>query len=726
MQVHTFVAAGGYEGILVAASSFLLAIVGALVAEKDPECIFSLSPVAGAGSMAGQRAVVVGAAIFWACAAGLTIEDVPSTGAFSVRTLGGGVRIYSVIGHISEPTFCTEYTISGIGSSAAETFYLLPKLYNARLAWSSPNGRSLSFVNNQGHGTWLVGDTPGVDSGVAYSRGEMPALVPPVNDVSSYKVFSGGAWVSASANGFRIECTGGQSVAGAGFLWAQTVAGESVFVALQGADADENACEREKSMRDGLGAAQSLLLPPACAPAVYSVNKATWTPLKDDLVSAMWLGSALQLSSEPDSVYVPVSMEDMGTGFRTTAINPTDGREIFPVFTKRGRLTLPRQYNEAVYDSISTGAKPTLTPVPPSQAAADARLNGVHVFETLQVGQWVWVFSRFAPGYREPKGLLMRVQARSRRRLALEWHSTDRGRVLHRARVDGTVGRAVAQVFEDENRVDLAFFERDAETNEEKRVDLEITAALPLNASATMHLKHYIERHEGLFQTSSCFFYHSAVAIPEPLVYAAEIVCVLMGYKPVAMVQYTSPSDDQTVYPLVRQLCDHIVALGELLGDAFPVRWRVFKFLEKATGLVHESLILYRSNRKNLVDALIPRGDVAQALHILPFLAGAENRTRVLEEQIYNSYWNGMVLGYPPNMVEAYITSFHSDLVYASRIEQLRRSQRDFEAFKAEQNFETVQIGKGLDVPVDDFFWESFRAAYGPALAQQEQQQCET
>jgi hypothetical protein len=35
---------------------------------------------------------------------------------------------------------------------------------------------------------------------------------------------------------------------------------------------------------------------------------------------------------------------------------------------------------------------------------------------------------------------------------------------------------------------------------------------------------------------SSCFFYHSGVTLPQQFIYAAEVICVLMGAKPVAMV----------------------------------------------------------------------------------------------------------------------------------------------------------------------------------------------
>lgn len=44
---------------------------------------------------------------------------------------------------------------------------------------------------------------------------------------------------------------------------------------------------------------------------------------------------------------------------------------------------------------------------------------------------------------------------------------------------------------------------------------------------------------------SSCYFYHAAVSMPKAFIYAAEVLCVLQGAKPVAMIQYTSPTELQ-------------------------------------------------------------------------------------------------------------------------------------------------------------------------------------
>jgi hypothetical protein len=51
-------------------------------------------------------------------------------------------------------------------------------------------------------------------------------------------------------------------------------------------------------------------------------------------------------------------------------------------------------------------------------------------------------------------------------------------------------------------------------------------------------IRDYIVSHEKVLNPtlSSCFMYHGGTTIPQQFIYAAEILCVLMGGKPLAMV----------------------------------------------------------------------------------------------------------------------------------------------------------------------------------------------
>lgn len=105
-------------------------------------------------------------------------------------------------------------------------------------------------------------------------------------------------------------------------------------------------------------------------------------------------------------------------------------------------------------------------------------------------------------------------------------------------------------------------------------------------------------KEKELAAVPACFMYHAAVSIPQSLVYAGELMCLLAGGKPLVMVQYTSPSDHQWKFPLVQKLTRGIVAAKEVLGDRLDIGYTVFSYGSE------ETLVLYRSSRKHLMESL--------------------------------------------------------------------------------------------------------------------------
>ena len=66
----------------------------------------------------------------------------------------------------------------------------------------------------------------------------------------------------------------------------------------------------------------------------------------------------------------------------------------------------------------------------------------------------------------------------------------------------------------------------------------QLLGAVRLGSDVARWLAAFHRATEGLFGgLPSCFHYHAAAAFPRPLLYAAELVCVLVGAKGVAMVQ---------------------------------------------------------------------------------------------------------------------------------------------------------------------------------------------
>jgi hypothetical protein len=78
-----------------------------------------------------------------------------------------------------------------------------------------------------------------------------------------------------------------------------------------------------------------------------------------------------------------------------------------------------------------------------------------------------------------------------------------------------------------------------------------------------------------------------------------------------------------------------------------------------------QTLLFYRQTTEPLLHLLLPH-HTAQALHIVPYPSegdgSQESQERILKEQIFNSWWNGYLLGYPDFMIDSYCHSFHSEL----------------------------------------------------------------
>ena len=80
---------------------------------------------------------------------------------------------------------------------------------------------------------------------------------------------------------------------------------------------------------------------------------------------------------------------------------------------------------------------------------------------------------------------------------------------------------------------------------------IQASAVFFIGTDVLGYIRNYLKYKENLSNgLSSCYMYHGAVTLPLQLVYAAEIVCVLTGAKPLAMVRYSLPSLHLYFFPL--------------------------------------------------------------------------------------------------------------------------------------------------------------------------------
>lgn len=89
------------------------------------------------------------------------------------------------------------------------------------------------------------------------------------------------------------------------------------------------------------------------------------------------------------------------------------------------------------------------------------------------------------------------------------------------------------------------------------------------------------------------------------------------------------------------------------------------------------------------------------SLQIVPYPSEAgSNTTRnkeVLLEQIYNSWHNGYVLGYPEQFVDAYCRNFHSDLHQDEKERYAEMSKARIKMQLQEKNLQIKPIAMGTD-----------------------------
>lgn len=173
-----------------------------------------------------------------------------------------------------------------------------------------------------------------------------------------------------------------------------------------------------------------------------------------------------------------------------------------------------------------------------------------------------------------------------------------------------------------------------------------------------------------------------------------------MHHQSSLQIQYTSSADHQWKFPLVPELTRALVAGTRLLPALSAALGVQLNTYQQSSPL--ETLIFYRTKQRPMLDLILPN-NTAQALHIVPFPseAGENDAAKmdaVLREQIYNSWWNGYLLGYPARFIDSYLKSFHTNLGAGSIQQEILRAERDVRAhFEKHPLLQRGEIGLGSD-----------------------------
>jgi hypothetical protein len=70
-----------------------------------------------------------------------------------------------------------------------------------------------------------------------------------------------------------------------------------------------------------------------------------------------------------------------------------------------------------------------------------------------------------------------------------------------------------------------------------KEIHLHSMITIPKHHIIQFIMNYLLVKEKQLNGMTSCFFYHAAVTIPQSLIYAGEILCVLVGSKPAVLVK---------------------------------------------------------------------------------------------------------------------------------------------------------------------------------------------
>jgi hypothetical protein len=206
----------------------------------------------------------------------------------------------------------------------------------------------------------------------------------------------------------------------------------------------------------------------------------------------------------------------------------------------------------------------------PSAVRKNAQRSLQHSLETVRVGDYVWLWHtrvHHGPGNTtsasvgangetavstaslsmaersnydndwqtdEITELLVRCKSRNNQTLVFQYFMTDRRDVMKQSFLERDTDFLVVQ---------LASTGTSASASAAPLVTfrgrtVQLKSVVVLGSDILNYLRRFLLKKEGVTHgLSSCYMYHAAVSMPQALIYAAEILCVLIGSKPVTMVR---------------------------------------------------------------------------------------------------------------------------------------------------------------------------------------------
>jgi len=694
-------------------------------------------------------------------------EWIPANGVFQVdvqRTLKGSDarwehRLFETHGGGHHVTQCDEIHIFNETSGGVlHRFKILEgpqdPLMVSRFAYQDVGFTKdyLFFIDHQGdsqnvHGTWLVGDKLGEDSGKLFLKPTLSVVVPvntlagdggPLMDVGQWTVLRKSGWVKRDE--IKSKCVDGKV--------------EGWVLSAKYRDRTNKASADSKPPRD-VGQLHSTLLVQTERGKLHKLqmhhssalrkaptgpfipfmhldaDTGQWLPfieeeLKPDRMVKKGQPYFLQsLTGAPSCVGVAVGLEWLDTAYRVF-FHCTDmnvGNERYAYVGWDG-WAAEDQVTKDVLDTVSVNRL----------EAAPLHLEKVAAMKALanaKSGDYFWVFySHQHDGRKTVSEMLMKCTAGGSPANVTQFSfwAPDRNVIMRTDHADYFTRRVV---FHSTSENLLLYETTPAHGSVRGKIrELALLSVSPMGDDPVRWIVGYLQRVDGAFGgLPSCFLYHGALGLPPQFVYAAEILCVFMGHKLAVMVQVDSVSESQTKFPLVNELMHagldainfynspeslspgpqgvHRVRRGiGLLHDDLGTDEIVLDLDVRSFSYANEkTIVLYRPYKgTRVVEALRPHGK-AQALHIVPYVdeekdKNNRNKVDVSEEQYRNSFWNGWVLGYPLRFIESYVVTIGGEDIPTARRMQLHKlmSETVKEAEREGDGMPLIKAGNTHDI----------------------------
>ena len=134
----------------------------------------------------------------------------------------------------------------------------------------------------------------------------------------------------------------------------------------------------------------------------------------------------------------------------------------------------------------------------------------------------------------EVQELLLRCKSRTKDTIIFQYFMTDRRDVMRQSQLERDTDFLVMHLNPAGNSASGVFIPPKV-TFRNRQVHLK--SMIVIGHDVLNYLRRFLLKKEGATHgLSSCYMYHAAVSMPQALIYAAEILCVLLGSKPVTMV----------------------------------------------------------------------------------------------------------------------------------------------------------------------------------------------